>query len=238
MATSATATRSSDLASRRERAAELYRHGAGLKEIAAEFGVSVGTIAYDLERMGVARRRGGRPQIHPTPERRSCKNPDCGREFRPRPDHVARGYGLFCSMECYHRYVEAGRWLVCANHGGPMWVRERDIRRAEARGKSNWNLFCSKSCAMAYRWKHGISIGDQFIVMRHGRVRQVWKGRWAGRLGAPSGRGGGRPSKVSEEARGPEILALMDAGWGDRAIARQVWGDEKYHRRVRTFRNA
>lgn len=51
----------------------------------------------------------GRHKIYVEP--RHCKNPDCKKEFTPRLEQIRNGVGLFCSMNCSHRYKKTC-WII------------------------------------------------------------------------------------------------------------------------------
>jgi len=52
----------------------------------------------------------GRRKIHHV-EPRHCKNPDCRKEFTPRPCQIKTGNGLFCSMNCVRHYKK-NCWII------------------------------------------------------------------------------------------------------------------------------
>lgn len=76
---------------------------------------------------------------------------------------------------------------------------------------------------------------DNAVMRENGRLRQQFKGRWAGPRGARAGAElGGRPP-ISTPEQQQRMLELLNAGKTGREIALEVFGSERYKNRVYNF---
>jgi DNA-binding CsgD family transcriptional regulator len=112
--------------------------------------------------------RAAAERVYPEPGERVCKNPRCGKRFRPAPEHAARSETVarFCSAQCYRTSDHF------ANLG-----RER-LSDAWARG-----IGLARGAAARTR--------DDGTPWFGGRTRQKLLGRWNGWRGGAAGAEGG-----------------------------------------------
>jgi hypothetical protein len=129
--------------------------------------------------------------------------------------------------------------VACRHCGKEIWRYESELRNEHGE-------FCSRECWNAYRWVHGIALDADRLVSLNphivtGRSRQRWLGRWNGKYGAFAGKEagrakGGRPPKATPQQQ-QAMFALNSQGKSSRAIAAEVFGDRRYHKRVQRFLN-
>ena len=124
-------------------------------------------------------------RIHPKPDPRVCARDGCENTFTPTGSNVAMGWGTYCSQRCSALSTDAhrrkkGETIACKNCGREIWRYVAQLHREHG-------VFCSRECWGRYRWKKGIAISRDVVSLAPGRARQVWLGRWSGRLGAVRG---------------------------------------------------
>jgi hypothetical protein len=166
-------------------------------------------------------------RIHPKLAERECAR--CGQMFTP----MAGAPGKYCSRSCRSRaprgdYAKVrSQWktLCCKICGTERRVPPYSEMR-----------FCSKSCFNKYRWRVGHGISDDSAVLKdNGRLKQKFKGRWAGPKGAADGAAkGGRPSE-SSSAQQVQMFEMYNDGASYREIAEKVLGDARLKDRVYRF---
>lgn len=118
------------------------------------------------------------------------------------------------------------------------------VTRSEAELGDDLTAFCGKACATRWRWRHGIGVVrlvNTYPPATRGRHKRRWsapKGAVHARQGENGleGRAGGRPAKISPD-EAVRINELLNAGvLNNSEIARRVFGDQRFHQRVRNFR--
>ena len=151
-------------------------------------------------------------RIHAKPTERECAH--CGRAFVPK----AGAPGTYCSRSCRSRaprgsYAKArSRWktMCCELCGTPRQVPLYSELR-----------FCSKGCFNTYRWRTGYGVSDESAILRgNGRLKQVFKGRWAGPKGARAGAELGGPPTLDARATAANAGAAERRQDGARDSAR------------------
>src|SRR3990167_7632742 len=87
----------------------------------------------------------------------------CNQRFYTRPNHIAKGWGKYCSIKCRHESQKKGKLLNCQVCGRVFWRAPRHLRMSKS-----GSYFCSKSCQTVWRnkefsgpkhkmWKNGES---------------------------------------------------------------------------------
>ncbi len=88
----------------------------------------------------------------------------CNTGFFPRPDHVKKGWGIYCSSNCKHAGAMTGKRHSC-------FICKKEILRIPSKIKrsKSGKFFCDKSCQTKWRntqykgtkhlgWKGGFSM--------------------------------------------------------------------------------
>lgn len=206
------------------RAAELWIHGAGIADIAAELQRSSTTIAIYLDTARIDRSRGPRSK-YDEPDPRPCSR--CGIVFTPKGWQVADGRGSHCSESCRRAwFVET--FSVPAIYPDPE-LREcghcgRTFTPSRANAGRGHGTFCSNRCGALDRW-HRVGGGNLVAFMKRnpiagGRARQVWLGRWAGGI---AGARGGRPrGYTDDQVAAVHHLRATNPRLGERPIAARL----------------
>ena len=77
----------------------------------------------------------------------SCKI--CSSAFYARPNHIKRGWGKYCSINCRNKSQFTGKYLSCHNCGKRIYRTPATINKSQSK-----KYFCSKSCQTHWRNKH------------------------------------------------------------------------------------
>lgn len=65
----------------------------------------------------------------------------CGKEFRVKEAHAAKGWGKFCSVKCHSIGQRKGIWVSCSYCGKKIYRTPNDFRKSRSK-----KFFCSVSC--------------------------------------------------------------------------------------------
>lgn len=108
----------------------------------------------------------------------SCKI--CKKSFYAKPNHLRRGWGIFCSAKCQYKSYLKGKLVNCEICGKKVWRQPSKIEHSKSK-----KFFCSKSHQTLWRnhffsgerhpnWKNGENIKHQEFLLQSG-VKPICK---------------------------------------------------------------
>jgi len=100
----------------------------------------------------------------------------CGASFYAKPNWVRRGYGKYCSRDCFHQAQKTGTYIFCVRCGKKTWKTKREIKRSKTK-----TYFCSKNCMLEH-WnryrsgpKHPNWVSGKYVEYRNILSRKTKK---------------------------------------------------------------
>lgn len=85
----------------------------------------------------------------------------CNSDFYPRPSHVKRGWGIYCSRDCKHIGAQIKTELNCSICGILISKTPSQIKRSKST-----KYFCGKSCQT--KWRNIEFSGEKHVGWRGG----------------------------------------------------------------------
>src|SRR3989344_5252576 len=95
----------------------------------------------------------------------------CSKRFYVKPSHLKRGHGKYCSMLCYAKKHNTGKFVKCFTCGKNVWRTPRHFNHSKTK-----NFFCDKSCQTLWRnsviyigpnhpnWKGGGNVYKDILI--------------------------------------------------------------------------
>lgn len=72
----------------------------------------------------------------------------CNKNFYVKPNHLAKGWGKFCSKNCQSKNQMKGKSVTCFTCNKEIYKSPKELK-----GSKSGNYFCSRSCQTQWRNK-------------------------------------------------------------------------------------
>jgi len=86
----------------------------------------------------------------------------CNTKFYPRPSHVRRGWGIYCSINCKNLGTRVRQKVFCFICGKELMKTFTQLSHSKS-----GNFFCNKSCQT--KWRNAEFIGSKHASFKDGK---------------------------------------------------------------------
>jgi hypothetical protein len=78
----------------------------------------------------------------------------CNTTFYAKPNHLAKGWGKYCSSECQYIGQRTGKYISCEICNKEIWKTPKQVEHSKSQ-----KFFCSKSCQTV--WRNRVFSGER-----------------------------------------------------------------------------